>query len=199
MPVHRHVANTARGYGDFPTFRPSRRPARPANGTAPTTEDGEAPGSEAVPLPNLRVLRRAEQHARVAHHQETPPGEWRARGPEGVDCALTHVQAIQKPFSSYSQPLRHCAVAARYVPQRACEPNTSAGRSRRGRARPRSPGALSRLPTSPFSRSRSRWSSRWRCWSRLPVQLPRPEGDVVRGACHRELKQLVIAHTFWKT
>eukprot|EP01045_Picozoa_sp_COSAG04_P006905 COSAG04_NODE_348_length_16121_cov_7.375172_14_plen_96_part_00 len=42
---------------------------------------------------------------------------------EGVDCALTHVQAIQKPFSSYSQPLRHCAVAARYVPQRACKPN----------------------------------------------------------------------------
>ena len=88
MPVHRDVADTARGYGDFPTFRPSRRPARPANGTAPTTEDGEAPGSEAVPLPNLRVLRRAEEHARVAHHQETSPGEWK-RGHEGVATALS--------------------------------------------------------------------------------------------------------------
>ena len=70
------------GYGDLPAG-PSRRPARPASGTAPT-EDGEA----AVPLPNLRVLRRAEEHARVAHHQETSPGEWKP-GHEGVATALS--------------------------------------------------------------------------------------------------------------
>ena len=61
----------------------SGRPARPASGAAPT-EDGEA----AVPLPNLRVLRRAEEHARVAHHQETSPGEWKP-GHEGVATALS--------------------------------------------------------------------------------------------------------------
>ena len=164
----RRSTDTARasdaGYGDLPAG-PSGRPARPASGAAPT-EDGEA----AVPLPNLRVLRRAEEHARVAHHQETSPGEWKP-GHEGVATALS--APASHSTGSHSQPLRYCAVAARSVPQ-CCKPNTSAGGSRRrGRTRPRSPGALSRLATStlPWRRSRSWWYSRSRCRRRL--QLPR--------------------------